>query len=260
VFTRGTFVALIDVDVALCPDEAPGAAAVVAPGNHVRLADGPAVARVGRTSIVQVAEQTRLSWRALAVVVGHAIVTRAAVEARLLGAVVHVVLAVAALVAVDADAGVAVAGVGASGAVLADVGEYGALIHVDGAVFPRVLGWAVTSVCADTVRAFPAILAQVLVAVVDIHLAFVASEAVRAVAFEGVSVDVGAAAVILAGIWITGVIFAFTILPSEALLTNALVRPKCVFASPVNARVPPALVDVNLAVGPVESLVAVATV
>ena len=64
------------------------------------------------------AEEAGAAGRALAEVVGDAVVAGAAVEAGLLRAVVGVRLAVAALVAVDADALVAVARVGASRSVL----------------------------------------------------------------------------------------------------------------------------------------------
>ncbi len=52
---RLTFVALVDVDVALRPHEPLGAGAVVAAGDHVRLADCAGVARVRGACVVEVA-------------------------------------------------------------------------------------------------------------------------------------------------------------------------------------------------------------
>ncbi len=96
---RLTFVALVDVDVALRPYEPLGAGAVVAAGDHVRLADCAGVARVRGACVVEVTEQSCLPRRALAVVVGHPVVARAPVQAGLLGAVVDVALAVLPVVA-----------------------------------------------------------------------------------------------------------------------------------------------------------------
>ncbi len=96
---RLTFVALVDVDVALRPYEPLGAGAVVAASDHVRLADCASVAGVRGACVVEVAEQSGLPRRALAVVVGHPVVARAPVQAGLLGAVVDVALAVLPVVA-----------------------------------------------------------------------------------------------------------------------------------------------------------------
>ena len=123
-FLRLTFIALVDVDVALGPDEALGAGAVVLAGDDVGLALGARVAGAAGAGVLQVAEQAGAAGRALAEVVGHAVVAGAAVQARLLRAVVGVRLAVPALVAVDADALVAVARVGARGAVLVAGGRF----------------------------------------------------------------------------------------------------------------------------------------
>jgi hypothetical protein len=116
-----TFITLVDVEIAVRTDESLWAGAVVLAGDDVRLADGTAVARVASAGVVQVAEEAGLSGWALAVVVCDAVVASGAVEAGLGGAVIHVHLAVLALVAVDADALVTVVRVRARRTVLADV-------------------------------------------------------------------------------------------------------------------------------------------
>lgn len=171
-----TFVTLVDVDVALRPDEPLGTRAVVLAGDDVGLALGARVARVAGAGVLQVAEQPRPAGRALAEVVGDAVVAGAAVQARLLRAVVGVRLAVLALVAVDADALVAVARVGARRAVLADALVHRALVHVLGAEAAAVLGRARALVAADAVDARGPVLAEVEAAVVDVDVAALAGE------------------------------------------------------------------------------------
>lgn len=53
-FTRRTFIALVDVSVALGSDESFGTAAVVASSDHIGLTNGTTVAGVRRTGVVQV--------------------------------------------------------------------------------------------------------------------------------------------------------------------------------------------------------------
>ena len=174
-----TFVTLVNVDVAVRPNESFGARAIVFAGDDVRLTYGAGVARVAGARVLQVAEQAGPAGRALAVVVGDAVVARAAVEARLRGAVVLVLLAVVALVAVHADALVAVVGVGARGAVLADALVHRALVHVFRAEAAGEFGRALALVAADAVEARGAVLAEVVAAVVVVHLAPIATEACR---------------------------------------------------------------------------------
>ena len=172
-----TFVTLVDVDVALGPDESLWARAVVLARHDVGLALRARVAGVACAGVLQVAEQPRAAGRALAEVVGDAVVAGAAVEAGLLRAVVRVGLAVPALVAVDADALVAVARVGARRAVLADALVHRALVHVLGAVAAGVLGRARALVAADAVDARGPVPAEVVeAAVVDVDLAALAGE------------------------------------------------------------------------------------
>lgn len=171
--TLGT---LVNVNVAFGTHKALGAVAVVAAGDHVSLANGSGLARVGGTGIVQVAEQSRLARGALAKVVGNSVMTSTTVETGLLGTVVHVNLAVLALEAVDADAAVAVLGVAARGAVLANVRIQGALIHVLSAVLASVLGRALTRVGTHAIDTSTPVLAQVVLAVVHVDLALVTGE------------------------------------------------------------------------------------
>ena len=90
-------------------------------------------------------------------------------------AVIHIRLAIVSLESVDADAVVPAVRVGAGCPVEAGVAD-GALIHVLSAVLAGVLGRAVAGVAAHPVHALAAVLAQVVRAVVDVHLAPVAGE------------------------------------------------------------------------------------
>lgn len=122
------------------------------------------------------AEEPSLPGRTFALIVGDPVDADTAVQAGLLGAIVHVHVAVPARVAVDADAGVSVLGVGAGRPVLANVGEDGALVHVQGAVLARELRRAVAGVGVDAVQAAAAILAEVVVAVVNVDVTTVAGK------------------------------------------------------------------------------------
>ncbi len=122
------------------------------------------------------AEESRLARRALAVVVGHSVMTGAAVEAGLRGAVVHVALAVLAVIAVHADAGVATIDVSACGPIPAGRVD-GALVHILGTVPPGVLGRAFARVVVDAVDAAAAVPALAVAAVVHVHLTPATGEA-----------------------------------------------------------------------------------
>ncbi len=121
------------------------------------------------------AEQASLAGRTLAGVAGDAVLAGAAVQARPAEAVVHVDLAVLALEAIDADAGVAAVLVGAGGAVLARRVQ-GTLVHVLCAPGACVAGRALAGVGVDAVQAGAADLAVMAGAVVDVHLTAVTSE------------------------------------------------------------------------------------
>ena len=92
-------------------------------------------------------------------------------QGSLWGAVIHVSLAVLALVAVDADALVAALLVGASGAVEARVLTSGTLVEVVTAVLAGPLWRAVAGVRVDVVDALAVVQAEVALAVVDVDLA-----------------------------------------------------------------------------------------
>lgn len=174
-----TLVALIDVDIAFVADKSFRTTAVVLPGDKVSLADGPRPTRVGSASIVQVTEKPSLAWRTLTVVVGHPVVTRPSMLTGIGRAVVHVHLAVLSFEAVDADAGVPAARVGARGAVLADVRVPGALVDVFGAVSTAEFWRTGAGVSAHAVNATAAVGAKVRAAVVDVDITVWAAEACK---------------------------------------------------------------------------------
>lgn len=120
-----------------------------------------------------------------------------AVKAGQLGTVVHIDLAVFTLESIDADAGVSVLGVGASGAVLAYVRVNRALVHIVLAVLSSVLGWAFARVSIDAVHALSAILTKIVAAIVYVDLAFVAGETVWTVTLEVVPVQLTTPAVVV---------------------------------------------------------------
>jgi hypothetical protein len=124
-----------------------------------------------------VTQEAGLVWRTFADVAGHPVVALAPVKAGMLGAVVHVDLAVVAFIAVDADAAVAAVLVGARCPILADVGPERAFVHILGTVAARVLSRAIAGVRVNPVHAPASILAKVAVAVVHIDVAPGAGEA-----------------------------------------------------------------------------------
>ena len=124
-------------------------------------------------------QETSLARGTLAMVVGNAVDAGAAVQARVLRAVVHILLALGPGVAIDTNAGVPALVVSASCTVLADVRVHFALVDILGAVLACVLSGAVAGVGGDAVHAPAAILTQVIAAVIDVHLAPVTLEACR---------------------------------------------------------------------------------
>lgn len=184
-----TLGALVHVLGAVDSLEAVGTGAEVGAVDGTRVADGSRVARVAGARVVQVTEQARLARRALAVEGADPVVARGAVEASSHGAVVDVLRAVGACPAVDADARVAAHSVGARSTVLAHAGPQRALVHVLGAVGPRVRGRAVARVRVDAIQAGGAVLAQVARAVVHVRFAVGAREARRAGALVVERVD-----------------------------------------------------------------------
>lgn len=111
--------------------------------------------------------------------------TSGSIEARLVGAIVDVLPASRARPAVDADAGKAAVGVGAGGAILADVRPDRALVDVLRAVGSGEVGRTGTRVGVDAVDAGASVLAQMTAAVVHVHLAVVSRESGRADALVG---------------------------------------------------------------------------
>ena len=121
------------------------------------------------------AQQTRLPRRTLAEEAADTVVAGATVQAVALHTVVLVRLAVLADVTVDADALVAALGVLAGAVVLAGVGV-GALVHVLGAVAALPVGRAAAGVGADTIHTGGPVLAKIARAVVDVLLTVVPGE------------------------------------------------------------------------------------
>lgn len=95
------------------------------------------MARIRSAGIVQMAEQSRFTWRALAEEAADAVMTRGAVETSGTGAIVDVLRAIRSGPSVNANAGIAAVRVGARGAVLAYAGSKGTFIDVLVAVRPR---------------------------------------------------------------------------------------------------------------------------
>lgn len=227
--------ALVYVFGAVGALKAVGTRADVGAVDGTGVADGALVARVARAGVVQVAQQTCLSRRALAVEGPDAVVARGTVEAGGYGAVVDVLGAVRAGPAVDADAGVASDGVGAGRPVLAHAGPDGTLVHVLAAVRARVTGRAVARVRVDAVQTGGAVLAQVARAVVHIGLTVCARESrwTRTLVAEGV--DWLAGAPVPAGTGLTRDVRRLALLAREARFTDAAERALSVDAGPVHA-------------------------
>ena len=166
-----TFVAFVDVMVAFRPSVSTWASTCIGTIDHARLADGSSIARVGRTSIVQVAKETRFVWRTFANVTGHAIMTSTSIQTGLLSAIIHIYFTIVAFVPIDTDTGVAAFGIVTSGAVLAHVRPQSTFVHILCTIPTCVFGRAVASVSTDAVHADTSILTKMSVAVVDIDVA-----------------------------------------------------------------------------------------
>lgn len=247
-----TLGALVHVLGAVDSLEAVGTGAEVGAVNGARVADGARVARVAGARVVQVTEQARLARRALAVEGAHPVVARGAVEASGHGAVVDVLRAVGACPAVDADARVAAHSVSARSAVLAHAGPQRALVHVLGAVGPRVRGRAVARVRVDAIQAGGAVLAQVSRAVVHIRFAVGAREARRAGALVVERVDRPTRSAIHARAGIARDVLRLAPLARVAGFTDAAERSLGVEARSVHAGPCLALVHVDRARGSAE--------
>lgn len=169
--TRRAFVTLVDVDVTFSSDEAAGAATSVASVDHAGFANRPRIARVRGTGVVQVAQKTCFVGWAFTNVAGHTIMTSSTIETRLDGTVVHINLAIVALVAVDANARVTTLGIVTRGAVLAHVGPRCAFINVLSAKAPRVFRGAIAGIRADSIHASSPVLAEVSIAIVLVDVA-----------------------------------------------------------------------------------------
>jgi len=260
VFARRSFVTFVDVNVALGTDISTWTATSVAPIDDTRLANGASIARIGSTSVVQMAKQPGLVGWAFAFISGNAVMTSASVQAGLCHTVVHVNFAIVAFVSIDTDARVASLGVVTSGSILANVRPDKAFVDVFGAVSSGEFRRAIASVASDAVQAAAAILAEVAVAIVFVDVAAGTGEASRTRAGVIVAVDFTTITTILAGVRGTRVVNIFTMFARVALLAHALVRSVRVCANAsVPARIFQALVHVHLAVWPLEAVMALAS-
>ncbi|KAH9399663.1 hypothetical protein TYRP_017653 [Tyrophagus putrescentiae] len=180
---------------------------------------------IGGAGVLQVTQQPGLPRRTLTEEGADAVVAGGAVEAGLVGAVVDVLAAGGAGPAVDADAGEAAVGVGAGGAILADMGAEGALVDVLRAVGAAEVGRTGAGVGVDAVDAAAAVLTEVAAAVVDVDLAVVPGEASRTDALVRRGAVVGhAISATETGVHLTGHVAGLAELPGVVLLAVAPVR------------------------------------
>lgn len=239
--TRRSFFALVDVLATIHAFVPRGARASVGSVDGRRVADGIRVAWVGGARIIQVAQQSCLPGRALAIEAAHPIHARGSVEARRSLTIVDVLAARGSRPAVDADAREAAHGVGARRAVLAHARPHGALVHVLLAQLARVGRRAAAGVAVDIVHAGRAVLTQVPRAVVDVLLAILAAETHRALALIAEGVHLSTFTIILAWRRVARDVLAFAVLSSVARVAHAFVGAVCVVALPAHTGVAVAL-------------------
>ena len=163
--------------VAFRPSVSTRASTCIGTIDHARLADGSSIAGVGRTSIVQVAKETRFVWRTFANVTGHAVMTSTSIQTGLLSAIIHIYFTIVAFVPIDTYTGVAAFGIVTSGAILAHIRPQGTFVNVFTTIPTGVLSRAVTGVSLNSIDATASILAKVAIAIVDIFLATFSFEA-----------------------------------------------------------------------------------
>lgn len=135
------------------------------------------MAGIRGTGIVQVAQQTRLALRTLAIEAANAIDARGSVETGRLFAVIRVVAAVQARPAIHADAAVRSVSVCTGGSVLAHrMIPLGALVHIVLAESAREVRWTAAGVVRDAIDAGSSVLAKMSQAIVVVLFAVLALE------------------------------------------------------------------------------------
>ena len=103
--------------------------------------------------------------------------TSTPIEARLLGAIVHVYFAIVTLVSIDTNARVASLCIVTSGAILAYVGPQSTFVDVFGTVAASVMCRAVARVGPNAINAATSILTKVTIAVINVNMATRSGEA-----------------------------------------------------------------------------------
>lgn len=223
-FARRSLIALIDVLRAVDTLVADRARARERPVDWASVTDRIGMARVRRTGIVQVAEQTRLTRRTAAIEAADTVDASRTIEAGRIHAVVNVVAAVRPIPPVHADTVIAAVRVRAGRPVLADRRTQRTLVHVVLAELAGEAGRAAAVVGVDTVHACAPVLAQVARTVVRVLFTVFALEARRTFAFVGVLGRLLAGATVLAGRWRTRDVARLTVFAGVARFTHALVR------------------------------------
>lgn len=176
VLARRPLLAFIDIFRTIDPFVSRGTAALIRTIYGTGIAYCVGVARIARTSIVEMAQKSGFPGRALAIETANPVDARGAVKARRACAIVDVFRTVRPLPSVDADARVAADAVRARRAVLTDRRAHRAFVDVLLAMRARVRRRTLTRVAVDAVDARGAVQALVSRAIVDVLLAIRTTE------------------------------------------------------------------------------------
>lgn len=117
--------------------------------------------------------------RTFANIAGNAVMTSATIETGLDGTIVHVNVAIVALVSVDTNTRIASVGVMTRRSVLTNVRSGQAFVDILGTITTCIFGWTITGIGADSVNAAASVLAKMTVAIIYVDVAARAGEACK---------------------------------------------------------------------------------
>lgn len=224
--------ALIHVFCTVGPFVALWAGANVLPIQGVGITQCPLVAGIADACIIQVTQETCLSFWAHAREGGHTVNAGGAWSAGGEGTVINVLAAVISTPAINAHTAIASLVVGAGAPILTGVGLQQALVHILRAELPCPLRGAAAVVGVDPIHTDPSILTPVVRAVINIPLTRAAFKTWKAVALKTEVTGLPAGTSIDTGRGCTGHVGAVTVLACEALGALALIGTREVEAGP----------------------------
>lgn len=200
-----------------------GAGANILPVQGVGITQCPLMARIADACIIQMTQETCLSFRAHAREGGHTVNARGAGSAGGEGAVIDVLTAVVSTPAIDTHAAIAPVAVGAGASVLTSVRLQQTLVYILCAELSCPLRGAAAVVSINPIHTNSSILTLVVRAVINIPLTGDPFKTWKAVAFKCEVTSLPAGASIDTGGGCTGHIGAVTVLACEALGALALI-------------------------------------